>query len=433
MLRWLFYLFILSICGIGFAWLFKHDGTIDIAWLGYQTSLSVSVAIILLVLVITVTMMLLYSAYWIWTIPKRYLKRREKVHHSKGLLALTEGFAALSVGDTKQAQQCTKKATSYLGQLPITQLLAAQSAQMAGKQELAHHHYETLLEHHETKDVALKGMLLQARQNGDVHQAIFLAEKALRDEPSLAWPVPILLELYKRSERWNDLEQLLPKVLKHQLMTMDEADHLLGIVYFMQSIALLSQGATEEANQKALDAYKRNKHHIPTLLHYTARLAAQDHTKKAIKLIEQQYEECPHPLLAKALLEYVQSEPTDKKRKRFERLLHYAPNDAALHSIIANLYLASSDYKQAHDHLQTALSVHETPELCQLMAQLAQYEHSSPAVVEQWLERAKRATPYPLWQCSTCETQPAAWEPNCAQCNDFNSLTPVMARQIATV
>ena len=163
-------------------WLADRPGQATIDWLGYRVESSVALLLVVLALLIGV-MALLYRAYRaLVSAPKILGKARGESRRSRGYQALNHGMVALASGDARAAEKWAKKANTLLQDPPLTRLLSAQAAQLNGDEAEAARHYRAMLENDETRFLGLRGLVLQARREGDEATArrYLLEAKALR-------------------------------------------------------------------------------------------------------------------------------------------------------------------------------------------------------------------------------------------------------------
>ena len=167
MFKFLTFILILTLISVSAVWFIENDGSIVVEWMGYRIQTSVMFTVFSIVVLFFLLFVILQVLSAIKNAPKNYQKSVKDKKKEKGLIALTEGFAAIAAGDVKQAKKLTKQAVGCLGNAPVTKLLAAQSAQLEGNFGEAKVHYSAMLENKETEMIAIKGLLLQAEKDGD--------------------------------------------------------------------------------------------------------------------------------------------------------------------------------------------------------------------------------------------------------------------------
>ena len=110
----------------------------------------------------------------------RYFSRsRER----RGFDALSDGMVAVASGDSKAAMKKAKRAETLLNRPDLTQILAAQAAELSGDRAKTYEAYKAMLPHDRTRPVALQGLTRLKIEEGDTDTAMALAKKALALRP----------------------------------------------------------------------------------------------------------------------------------------------------------------------------------------------------------------------------------------------------------
>lgn len=423
MLRWFIFLLLITLMATLCSWLIYHDGSIVVEWFGYHIEAATSFMVLITSLFLALAITLISCIVWMFRIPARYRHARLVSTHSKGLHALTQGFAAIAAGDSKHARKFVRQATACLGTIPLTHILTAQTAQLTGDRVLAKTHYTAMLENPETHIIALRGLLVHAKQEGDIEKAIHLAEKAYALKASVPWALMLLVELYPQAGKWDPATRVIREAIKRKLLPAPQGDRMLGIIALSKSQQLLSQQQKDTALDQAKYAHKLLPAFAPVVIHYAMLLAELDEKPKAIKLLEQSWKDTGHPDVIQAYLQLVQDNRSEKTLASLERLALLHPDSSSGHLAVAQMALDLQKHGTAKDHLEIALSIEETPIACRLMAEVERLKHASPSMIDQWLERAKSAPqPATTWHCSQCQIVASHWQSNCVRCHGFDTL-----------
>lgn len=422
----LFFLLFLTIFSLASLWFVENDGSIVIDWMGYRIQTSVAFAVLFLIITIVACTLFLQLILWIKSGPGRFRKARKERRFSQGLIALTQGFAALAAGDTAQARSLTKRASNNLDNMPITKLLAAQTAQLEGNREMAKEHYSAMLEdknkNKETEIIAIKGLLLEAREDNDLGKALFLAEKAYKLKPDADWVILILLDLYRKTHKWGKAEELTKKALKYKLIPKESAQRIFGLTAFAMYEDNLKHGRDEDSKYLVKKAYKSAPDVVPIIISYAKMLAMSDKTRKEVKLLESHWRVTPHPDIATAYIEIYADSSEEVRLEKAARLLELQPSQPESHFIYASMALEAGQLGLARQHLKIALSHGETKSLCLLMAELETMDRASHEVVHYWRERGIMANDFAVWQCSKCQKKSESWNILCHNCGSFDSI-----------
>lgn len=422
MIKLLFLLFTIILAALASVWFVENDGSIILEWMGYRIQTSVAFAALATVMLVVLLAMSLQLLLWLKSYPKRYQKELKEKRRDKGLTALTEGFAAVAAGDPKQARKLTKKAEHNLGAIPLTRLLNAQTAQLDGNNEEARIHYTAMLENKQTEMIAVKGLLLQSRQEGDLNKAIFLADKALKVKPDANWAISILCDLYKRTKQWSLAKEMLQNAVKKKIITSESAKRELALITIVEAEELSKSGYNSEAVILAKQAFKSLPDFPPVIVGYAEILEREGKQRTAIKLLENGWKLHPHPDIATLYIQFFAEEGNDKRFVRAEKLFKLKPEHVESHLLVARMAMQADHHEKARDYLKSALKIAETYSVCRLMADLERQLGSAHEVVNGWENRAESAYSYPSWQCKNCGHQDQHWHVNCRHCDSFDSM-----------
>jgi len=417
----IFFLLVALISLVGI-WFVENDGSVIVEWMGYRVQTSMAFVSLACTIAIITCAMLLQFIMWVKGYPKRFKKANRERKRDRGLTALTEGFAAIAAGDTKQARLLTKKATYCLGPIPITHLLSAQTAQLEGNHEQVKLHYTALLENKDTEIIAIKGLLIQARQEGDLAKAQFLAEKALKLRPDADWVVSILTDLYKMTMNWDKAQLMLERAHSKKLITNDNLSRSMAVMSVAKSKQAQEQGKLPEAFKCAKRAYKLRSEFVPAVKQFASILIEMSEKKKAAKILEHCWVRSASSEIAELYMKIYELEPALKKLEKAERLLGIMPNHPDSHIIVAKTALAVGDTAKARGHIRMAIGMRETTSLCNMMAELERQEGASHDIVEQWQDRATTSSSDNAWVCASCNHAFVDWSANCPNCSSFDSL-----------
>jgi HemY protein len=415
------FLLVVTIAAFGAMWFIENDGSVVIEWLGYRIQTSVAFMILAGVIALTVLTILLQLVLWLQNFPKKYSKAMREKKREQGLTALTEGFAAIAAGDILQANRLTKQAIHNLGNIPLTKLLAAQSAQLEGNNELAKVHYTAMLENKETEIIAIKGLLLEARKEGDLNKAMFLAEKALNIQPNTPWAISVLIDLYKITGHWDNAEETIRKAAKLNVITSHESKRSLALIARAKSGELFKDGNIEAALEFAKNAYKLMPDFAPIANNYAKILLKSKQKRKAIKVLEKSWKEGAHPRTAKLYMEIFEDESETKRVKHADRLVELQPSSIYGHIEVAKVMMNMGEFDEARNELKSALEISPTRNLCKFMAELERVAGNSNEV-KQWQQRSDTAHSDASWNCVECGHTSSVWSINCKQCNGFDTL-----------
>src|SRR5258708_29406228 len=121
--------FLLAAC---FAWLADRPGALVLTWQNYEIRASLMVAAVALLALIAALAAIGAVLRGVFNMPGmlgRFFGARRR---ERGYRALSAGMIAVGSGDVRAARRGAEEALALLGQEPLTLLLTAQAAQLAG-------------------------------------------------------------------------------------------------------------------------------------------------------------------------------------------------------------------------------------------------------------------------------------------------------------
>src|ERR1700733_10762709 len=178
MVRLLIFLAVLALAAGGLTWLPTNlvVATVPPGGGGIEVSLMFGLAAVLaLALAIAIVLGLLR---FVFRIPSLVSVGAQGRRREKGFRALSRGMLAVGAGDARGAAKNAYDASRLIGDEPMTKLLQAQSAQLAGDRARAVAAYNSMLDHHETQGIGLRGLHIEARRAGDHAAALQYAMRA---------------------------------------------------------------------------------------------------------------------------------------------------------------------------------------------------------------------------------------------------------------
>ena len=396
MVRLISFFVLLAAATAGLAWLADRPGTLTIDWLGYQSRLSVFQAVVLLLVfmaVVGLAYSLVRSVFASPAAMSRYVNRRKQ---QQGLEALTSGMIAVGAGNHQLATRYANLASRALPNEPLTDLLRAQTAHLAGDRKTAQRVYEQMLISPQTELLGLRGLFLDAEHGNDLVAARSLAEQALKRGPKLAWASQALFDIQCRQADWPGAIDTLTAARRNDLVPRKLADRRRAVLLAAQAAALEeTDGAKAEA--LALEAHDLAPGLVPAAEVAGRLLAARGRMQKAAAVIEQTWRRGPHPDLA---LVYAHARPGDSLRDRLQRVRKLAamtPGNREGAIAIANAAIEARAWNEARTALEPLLADGLSARVCVLKARAEGGEKGDQGRVREWLARAIHAPRDPVW------------------------------------
>jgi HemY protein len=396
MIRVLVFLALLLAAALGFAWLADRPGSVALTWQNrvYEVEIVTAViAIASLAIALSVAWSLITTFLRIPGIMSMASRNRRK---AKGYEAVSRGLVAVSAGDARTAQRQAADAERLLGREPLTLLLAAQSAQLAGDAGKAEKAFGGMLEDSATRIVGLRGLHIEASRKGDASAARFYAEEAYKLSPGADWAGQAALA-YRAGERdWLGAMALVEQAASRKLVDKDTARR--------QRATLLTADAFDRSGSEPDAAFRAAQEAVrldpslpPAAVLLGRRLSGKGDYAKASKTLEAAWTAAPHPDVAEAYLDVRIGDSAQDRLKRARTLFRLKPADPESRLTLARAAIEAREFGVARENLETLVLEAPTVRACMLMAELEEEESGNQGLVREWLARASRAQRDKAW------------------------------------
>ena len=206
MIRVLVYLAIVAAIAFAAVWLAERPGEVAITWQGSRVDTSVMVLIVTVAAVAVATTLLWSIVRFIMRSPMLFARARQSRRGARGYRAVSRGLIAVGSGDIGAARKFAEEAKRIAPGEPLTLLLSAQTAQLAGDKGAAVRNFEQMAGRDDTRLLGLHGLYIEARRRNDPRAALFYAEEAARHAAPPAtvplWAGQAVLEFRCMSGDW---------------------------------------------------------------------------------------------------------------------------------------------------------------------------------------------------------------------------------------
>lgn len=396
MVRVLLYLVLVATFASSAVWIVNRPGDIVVNWQGYRIETSVAVLMAAVVAIACLTVILWNVMRWILAGPEAFALFRRNRRRAKGYDAIARGVVAVGTGDARRAGKEASEARKLLGKEPLTLVLAAQAAQLAGDRAGAEAAFRAMAEKPETRSLGLRGLFIEAERRGDRAAAKALAQEAARQSPETPWAGQALFDYQSAEHDWAGALTTLERLGANRLI--DKAD-----VRRKRAVLLTAQamdGASADsalAIKRAREAHSLAPDFVPAAALAGKLLAEQGDIRKASKIVDATWARSPHPDLAEV---YVHVRPGDAARDKLKRarvLSDRAPTEPEGLIAVARAAMAARELDVARAAIEKLLSIRPSARACMLMAELEEIQHGESGRSREWLGRAIRAPRDPAW------------------------------------
>src|SRR5262244_3206649 len=294
MIRVLVYLVIVALLAFGAVWFAERPGDVAITWQGRRIDTSVMVLIAAVAAVAAASVIAWSILRAIVRAPdnvSRYLRIRRGV---RGYRAVSRGLIAVGSGDARAAKKFTAEAVRIAPREPLTLLLSAQSAQLAGDRDAAVATFQEMAEREDTRVFGLHGLFVEAQRRHDGAAALAFAEEAARHASTPVWAAQAVLEFRCVAGDWSGALERLDRNLKEKLIDRRTYRRQRAVLITAQAQALAQ---TEPARAAALarEAAKLAPDLVPAATLAGRLLGEAGERRKASRIIERAWRENPHP------------------------------------------------------------------------------------------------------------------------------------------
>ena len=365
-------------------------------------------------------------AHWLWNIPARIIAYRQNRNATQAAHALTDAFAALSLGDHKRATQHAQNAQAALPHHALPLLITAQAAQNRGAAQTARIIYQNLLSdqnpHSSTVQAAQAGLFQIAMREGAYDDAHSIAEKTLRIDPKNHWAREGLFQLAAAQQNWT--------ACLHQLKNIPRGDKQttnirLGIVHLAIAQNAHRSDQAAQARKHVDKALRFMPDFAPAIALIAILTARQNNIKKACDILARAWHKSPHPDLAQAFIICTRNQATKNRNAYLRNLTRKQAEHIESHILRAQLAISNQNWAQAQRILKSYINAHGTAppprRIAQLMAEIA-HGRGDIAKMKQWQAQAQAAPPDVGWYGED-GTRLAHWSPLCPHSGKFNGVT----------
>jgi HemY protein len=393
MIRVVVFLLVLALVALGFAWVADRPGEVVVTWLGYHAETSVTVAALAIAVTVLVLLLLLSLLRLLLHSPEQvslFFRHRRAM---KAYVAVSHGLIAIGAGDRRLARKSADEAARLAPGDPLSLLLAAQSAQMAGDRPAAEHAFRAMVARDDTKLLGLRGLYVEAQRRADPLAARRVAEEAARTAPTLPWAGQAVLDYRCAEGDWAGALEALERMQGG----LDKADYRRKRAVLLTARAqALEESDRDAARALVLEAVKLAPDLTPAAAMAGRQLAEAGDPRKARRILEAAWTANPHPDIAEA---YAHLRPGDSARERLARVQKLAaktPDEREAALAVARAAVDAHEFVVARGALAPYLAA-PTRRVATLMAEIEETEHGDEGRVREWMARAMHATGDPAW------------------------------------
>jgi len=398
MLRVLFFVILIAILGLGFAWIADTPGTIVMTVAGREITVTLMVAAVALAAVVVAVMATWWVIRVVITSPQRVQRFFRARRRDRGYQSLSTGIIAAGAGDSVTARRMLKQAGGLLSSTtePLLQLLDAQASLVEGHTDEARQKFEAMLEDPELRILGLRGLYMEAKRLGDREAAKHYAEKAAELAPHLGWAGNAALELKTAANDWDGALRLLENQKKAKQIDRDAGKRKRAVLLTALAMANLEKDPAK-AKTAAHEAHRLAPDFAPAAVAAAQALFRQNDLRRGSHLLESTWRKAPHPEVALAYVNARAGDSAHDRFKRAKRLEQLKPNNIESSMIVAQMAMEAGEFAAARKAVAAVLRNEPREGAFMLMADIEDAETGDQGKVREWLARAVRAPRDPAW------------------------------------
>ena len=395
MVRIILFLVFVALAAWGAAWVAEQPGEVALSLAGAKYIVSLPVFVLFLGIIIVAAMIVLIILGSLWRTPGRIRRRRHERRAARGRHAITHGLLAIGHGDPAAARQHAETARKLAGNDPLTLLLHAQSAQLAGDRDGAKAVFNTMAERDDTRLLGLRGLFIEAQRADDAGAAALIAEEALKLKPASTWASHAVLGFRCAQGDWDGALNILDNDLASGLIDKTAWRRRRGVLLTARALEL-EKVDRDQSRDSAMEAVKLAPTLVPAAV-LAAKFESEAHqVRRAMRIVEAAWLAHPHPDLADAYAHVRLGDSARQRLVRVETLAAKMPDHVEGKLAIARAAIDASEFAKAREAL-ASLVADPTQRVAMLMAEIERVEHGDSGKARMWTLRAVRARHDPAW------------------------------------
>lgn len=372
------------------------QGTVVINWFGTQVTTSALFAILVLVLIVALALPLLRLLMFLIDAPGRIGKASERSRVRKGQEELALGLIAAEAGEFEDARRHADKAENLVDEPRLAMLLQARAAEVGGDTAAAERAYSGMLANEDTEVLGRKGLMAAALKRGDRLAARTHADAALKASKTSSWPFQYAFDLAVQAGDWEAAMDALDIGDKRKLVDDRVAKRRRAVLMTAQAQKLERERHIDKAADMAQKAFRMAPAFAPAAAMAARLLAAEGKGERAAAILEEAWENGPHPALAHAYRDLMPDENREARAARMNELVSKRRDSRESKIVMAELAMERGDWGAAQNALEDAYRENPSSRICILFAQVARGRGDENGA-RTWLAQAAAAPREPDW------------------------------------
>jgi HemY protein len=371
-------------------------GVVHLEWFGWEADTSAWFAVAVLIGVVALALPLLRLIMFLMDAPGRIGKASQRARVRRGQEALALGLIAAEAGEFEEARRHADKAEDLIDEPRLALLLQARAAEVSGDTAAAERAYSGMLQNEDTEVLGRKGLMAAALKRGDRTAARAHAEAALRASKTATWPFQYAFDLAVQAADWDNAIEALDLGDKRKQIEDKVAKRRRAVLMAAQAARLERERRADKAAEMAQKAFRMAPAFAPAGALAARLLVGEGKGERAAAILEEAWENGPHPALAHAYRDIVPGESREQRAERMRALAEKRRDHRESKIVLAELAMERGDWGGAQAALEDAYRENPSSRICILFAQVARGRGDDNAA-RTWLAQAAAAPREPDW------------------------------------
>ena len=374
------------------------------AMLGDSFRVKTSAAVLVLVLLVSFVILYVFIRLltWLKNSPKRIAARIRKDSEAESYKNITRGFSALASGDMAKAKKFADKSHKALPNELLLKFLEAQIAVKSGESKQAEEIFSQLAKTEDAGFIGYRGLISLSVSDNKPEKALQIADDLLKTNPKSSWLNGALVDLGFRNRDWDRLEKYLKKAEANKSLEKDSIKEKFSVYYYEKAKIAKKDERFEDAEWLAERALKYQKDFLPAAIFLAELFVEREEYKKAKNIVEDFWEICPHPDLAKYYEIALINRAERVKHKFVRKLYEKNPDDVLSAVFYAKTLIEADEISTAKEVIQKAMRSKATKSVCLAMAQI------DDKIA--WQNKAETALEDKIWHCKITGARYNEWK-----------------------
>lgn len=371
-------------------------GSVDINWGGTHVTTSGLFGVLVLIAVVAVALPLLRLLMFLMDAPGRIGKANQRARTRRGQEALALGLIAAEAGEFEDARRHADKAEDLIDEPRLALLLQARSAEVSGDTAGAERAYAGMLQNEDTEILGRKGLMAAALKRGDRTGARAHAEAALKASKTAHWPFQYAFDMQVQAGDWEAALDTLEAGDKRKFLDDQIVKRRRAVLMTAEAQKLERERKPDKAADMAQKAFRTAPAFAPAAVMAARLLAGEGKSERAAAILEEAWENGPHPALAHAYRDLVPGEARDARAARMLSLADRRRDTRESKIVVAEIAMERGDWPAAQAALEDAYRENPSSRICILFAQVARGRGDENGA-RTWLAQAAAAPREPDW------------------------------------